>query len=407
MGLFNTYTRTVFNTAQGLTLLPPAQDGPSLLRDWSTYQTLDHLVGPPIEFSRGSTATFTGSNGLIQSAANNAPRFDYDPITLACRGLLIEESRTNLLTFSEQFDNAAWTKMSTGSGSVPVVTPNAALAPNGSMNADRVQLNAGPNGSSDYSLLRQNGAYPLPFTRSIWVKSNTGSPQQIALVATQSSSKITVPVEWTRISQLQEFASALQFDISVGGTGATPATADILIWGAQLEAGAFATSYIPTTSASVTRAADVAQITGSNFSGMYNQNQGTLFYSARADNSGTYFYVASAGLDLQQGFRNLDISKTTSNRHEFAIANSTLYNSNNRNWISGLNKGAMGYGGNSFSASANGSIDTVAGVVIPTNINNIKIGRRSDGVVYLNGTISKLAYYRTRLTDAQLQALTA
>jgi hypothetical protein len=193
--------------------------GAALYLDFAATTTLD----PRITFSRTTNATVTGSNGLIQ----NAPH--------------------NLLTFSEQFDNAAWTKLTGGTGIAPVVTANVAMAPNGTMTADRVQLNAGSNGSSDYSLLRQASAYPIPFTRSIWVKSNTGSPQTVSLVATSSAAKITVPVEWTRVSQLQETTGALQFDISVGGTALTPATADILVWGAQLEARSTATTYNPTT----------------------------------------------------------------------------------------------------------------------------------------------------------------
>ncbi|NBX75638.1 MAG: hypothetical protein EBQ92_03725, partial [Proteobacteria bacterium] len=89
------------------------------------------MVGPPIEFSRGSTATFVGSNGLIQSAANNVPRFDYDPITLACRGLLIEESRTNLVTRSQEFDNSVWARANM------TVSANATTAPDGTNTADK------------------------------------------------------------------------------------------------------------------------------------------------------------------------------------------------------------------------------------------------------------------------------
>jgi hypothetical protein len=181
-----------------------------------------------VTFSRGTNATLTDSTGKIT----------YAP--------------ANLLTFSEQFDNAAWAKLTQGTGVAPVVTANFAVAPNGTMTADRVQLNAGTNGSNDYSLLRQSGSYPVPFIRSIWVKSNTGIAQEIALVAPASASKVTVPVEWTRVSQLQITSGALQLDLSVGGTAGTPATADILIWGAQLEPVTYQTTagpYVATTSA--------------------------------------------------------------------------------------------------------------------------------------------------------------
>ena len=77
---------------------------PTLNLNFAAAGRLDSRV----TFTRSSTATYTNQIGLIQSAAVNEPRFDYDPVTLAARGLLVEESRTNLLTYSEQFDNAAW-----------------------------------------------------------------------------------------------------------------------------------------------------------------------------------------------------------------------------------------------------------------------------------------------------------
>jgi hypothetical protein len=83
-----------------------------------------------VTFTRSSTATYVNQIGLIQSAAVNEPRFDYDPVTLAARGLLIEESRTNLLTYSEDFSNGAWIK----SGSA--ISSNAATSPDGTVNAD-------------------------------------------------------------------------------------------------------------------------------------------------------------------------------------------------------------------------------------------------------------------------------
>jgi len=185
------------------------------------------VLDPRVTFSRGSNATLVDSTGKLT----------YAP--------------ANLLLYSEQFNNAAWAKIQTGSAVLPVVTANFALAPDGSMTADRVQLNAGPNPTNDYSLLRQTATYPTPFVRSIWLKSNTGVAQQITLVASESSKRVTVPVEWTRVSQLQDVGFSL-FDLSVGGNGATPVTADILVWGAQLEPVTYQTTagpYVATTTA--------------------------------------------------------------------------------------------------------------------------------------------------------------
>jgi hypothetical protein len=98
---------------------------PVLSLDFLTSNTLD----PRVTFTRSTTATFVGSNGLIQTAAINAPRFDYNPVTLAPNGLLIEEQRVNSLLYSDQFQQATWSK-------VGVVTANATTAPDGTTTAD-------------------------------------------------------------------------------------------------------------------------------------------------------------------------------------------------------------------------------------------------------------------------------
>jgi len=85
-------------------------DGLSLDLQFAADKTMTPRKGPRPDFTRGSTGTFVGSNGLIQTAAVNAARFDHDPVTLASRGLLIEESRTNLYERSAEFNDSFWTK---------------------------------------------------------------------------------------------------------------------------------------------------------------------------------------------------------------------------------------------------------------------------------------------------------
>jgi hypothetical protein len=101
---------------------------PSLNLDFANSQSVD----PRITFTRASTATRVNANGLIEVVASNSPRIDFDPATQVCKGLLIEEQRTNLLTYSENFDNAAWGKQSV------TVNANAAIAPDGTLTADKL-----------------------------------------------------------------------------------------------------------------------------------------------------------------------------------------------------------------------------------------------------------------------------
>ena len=118
-----------------------------------------------VTFARSTTGTFVGSDGLIQTAAINTPRFDYDPVTLACKGLLIEEQRVNLLTYSDDFSNAAWTKTNA------TVTANAVAAPDGTTTADTLTA-SGANGT----LIQDLGVVASAAKAAgLWLKRKTGT----------------------------------------------------------------------------------------------------------------------------------------------------------------------------------------------------------------------------------------
>ena len=183
-----------------------------------------------ITFSRGSNATVTGSNGLIQWAPNN------------------------LLTFSEQFDNSAWQKFGGGVATAPAVTANAGVAPDGTTTADRVQftLNGGTT-STDRSLLSQSAtlATSFPYTYSIWVRSLTGTLSMgIGCDNLVGNTPITVTTEWQRFTVsgiATGTAGVALLQLRGGQTPVQSNAADVLVWGAQLELGSTATTYNPTT----------------------------------------------------------------------------------------------------------------------------------------------------------------
>ena len=108
-----------------------ARSGGTMDLDFAGAKSLTSTVGAAaVTFTRASTGTYVNSSGLISSAAINEPRLTYDPVTMASKGLLIEAAATNLLTYSEQFDNAAWLKYASS------VTPNTTTAPDGTLTAD-------------------------------------------------------------------------------------------------------------------------------------------------------------------------------------------------------------------------------------------------------------------------------
>ena len=193
-----------------------------------------------------------------------------------------------------------------------------------------------------------------------------------------------------------------------GATFTAAGTESVYLWGQQLELGSFPTSYIPTTTAAVTRSADVCQITGSDFSGFWNTSEGS--FVTEADSIG----FATTGLDRY--IIAFNSSGTANIAHaiflpttglSFDVYNSTLqarlsYTQPN---AGDLFKLASAYKANDFAATLNGSaVQTDTSGTIPT-INNVGIGHYPSFNQHGNCHIARLRYYPTRLTNAKLQEL--
>jgi hypothetical protein len=197
-----------------------------------------------ITFTRASTATYVDRYGIVKTAAVNTIREEKD-------GFLIEQAGTNIATYSEQFDNAVWTK----SGST-VITPNATTSPDGTVTADKIDF----TNTSDRLFDAIVNTTAASFTFSIWVKS-TGADRSIRLrlrnsptTTNSAQTDFTATSEWQRFSlTLASLTENLVCDlVSISGD------LDFYIWGAQLEQSLAATSYIPTVGSAVTRIADKA-----------------------------------------------------------------------------------------------------------------------------------------------------
>ncbi len=207
---------------------------------------------------------------------------------------------------------------------------------------------------------------------------------------------------WYRCSVTVTYPATTSAGIRINAAGATGA---FYGWGAQFEAGAFATSYIPTVASTVTRTTDVALMTGTNFSSWYNASEGTLVTSALPIVSSVSKYSWSfndgTGTELiAQYFLNV-------NAGGFVVDNGSAQAQIEAGTFSGVCKTAFAYKINDFALSLNGgtvTTDTVG--TIPTTT-QAQIGNRPDGSRTMNGHLRTLTYYPSRLTNAQLQALTA
>jgi len=317
-------------------------DGLSLNLQLATDKTLTARKGPTPTFTRASTATFVGSDGLIQSAAINQARFDHNPVTLASLGLLMEESRTNLV-----FPSATLT---TQTRTVTAVAHTLSFYGTGTVVLSGTHV----------ATVTGTGAYPTRTTL-------TFTPTAGSLIMTVTGS----------------------------------------VTEAQLEAGAFATSYIPTTTASVVRSGDICSITGAAFTGFYNQSEGTIVGSGSTNqptsNAGPLLFRANDGTNnnlIQIGMTN---SPTEAVRPIIVASGTTTYNNKHGTATVGVErKVGTAYKTNDAISSFNGTLGTLDTTVTPpTNCNTATL---FSGLG--SGTISSLRYFKKRLSDAKLQTLT-
>jgi len=388
----------------------------SLDLQFATDKTLTARKGPTPTFTRASTATFVGSNGLIQSAAINAARFDHDPVTLACKGLLIEEARTNLILNS---GNATlWTFSGTNEGSL--------TAPDGTSNGLRAGLGTTtltPNGvatvsstaytmsvflkrdNTDWIRLQYNHAINTN-TLNAWFNLSTGQAGSLAIgvgtVTSISSSITNAGNGWYRCTVTGTVPSVGTLTLNVISATADSSVTRVAgsiygVWGAQLEAGSFPTSYIPTVASSVVRSADVCSITGASFTSFYNQSEGTVIVNG--DSAG-----ASGSRWCGTGpIRAFELYGKTS----LVYFESSGVSENTIGAISLPTKFGLACKLNDFQGVRNGTLggaDTNATMPSPTTFH---IGNLLGASSWLNGCIVSIRYYRKRLTNAKLQSLTA
>lgn len=358
------------------------------------------------------------------------PRFDYDPVTRAPRGLLIEEQRTNLLVRSEEFDNASWTK---GNGTV---TANATTSPDGTVDADSFVSAA----ATDATFVQQAfTSTAQAYAASVYVKANGVQFVQLLWASGQSTNHVNFDLTngtigtntatsasitavgngWYRLTIVSTLAAASgAFNVycvsasnsARGATFAGNGTSGIFLWGAQLEAGAFATSYIPTVASQVTRTADQAAINAPNFASWYNSVEGTLLVegtiSPNVDSAvGNYYAAISDGTTSNT----IHIAEVNGSTSQVITGGVTQFSETVGSEPTGTVKVALAYATNNTVSASNGTLgSTDTSVSIPT-VNRLNIGSRGDLVStgYANGHIRSIRYYPARLSNAQLQALTA
>jgi len=360
----------------------------------------------------------------------DVPRIEYDADGNVL-GLLAEEARTNLVTYSEDFSNAAWPKTNVS------VTSDAAVSPDGAANADFLIEGVS---TSQHLLRRINSPEFTPdqiYSYSVFAKRN-GRDIQLLLFKTSTfaSAKFNLTSgEVDSVSagsaEIKDFgngwykcsvtgtcpsgASGGSFvDVSLlDGSFSTSYTGDgvsgAYIYGAQLEAGAFPTSYIPTDGATATRSADVASIPVADF-GFHPNSKGTLFVEVKTPEVDQIIagvaYFNSTSFQNSAGFSKANSGNTQAGgRYLFAAfggGNTILdvTDANTGNFVK-----LAGVFGDGMLAVADGGavLSGTEQTPVPTHL---RMGGRDNGY-QSRCHIKSINYYPRRLTNAQLEALTA
>jgi hypothetical protein len=368
---------------------------PSLILDFTTGSADSRLTT-----SGGANGTRVNSSGVIVAATT--PRFDYDPVTLAAKGLLVEEARTNLATQSAGFSTANWSKLLSAS-----VAADTTVSPDGTQNADTITFpaTAGAQVSQSHTLT----AVAHVFT--VYAKTASGTKTfrlKYYNGATDSySSELTATTTWQRFEFAFTGAAAAGNVAIANNAGAT--AGDLIVWGAQLEAGSFATSYIATQGSTVLRSADSVTMTGANFSSWFNATQGTIVVDVGDALMPTTSSTAPAAFSINDNSANNRIMLA-----QIATARRLLVNSGGgasaQIDVAGTTaaKMAAAYALDDYQQASNGTLGTAdTSGALPVAPSQLSIGSDRSGVNTMTGHIKTLRFFPVRLPNATLQTLTA
>jgi len=374
------------------------------------------------EFARAYIPTTT--------AAVYQPRFDHDPVTFASKGLLIEESRTNLLFRSDDFGASEW---NAGSARNLTVASDNTTSPSGATDADRLTVGAT---TTVYQVIQNLPASGNLTSGTAYTVSGFFKANQVTRISIWAGNTVTIPFDAMfdltgsgsvvanafGTASIQAYSNGWYRCVITGTAGATSGTTlrispvsgtsrtyagnstdSFYAWGVQLEAGSFPTSYIPTTTASVVRSGDVCSITGSAFTGFYNQREGTVLTdSIPAAVAGTVTIFSLSNGTANERW----VNRFAQNEQVVVTSAGTESGLDAINPVAGQRYKVVTTGKvNDFAMSINGlaavtDTSQLMPVVDRAGIGNLTAVASSGAM-----TIASIRYYKKRLSNAKIQAL--
>jgi len=427
-----------------------SQDYPNFRPTLDFNFVAEKKLDPRIVYYRTGPASYHDEFGKVVIVGDNAPRFDHDPTTRECKGLLMEITRTNIIYPSSDWSSANWTHENSNTSQESNTTDTE--DPAGTFSATKITPTNASSLRSIYWGTNITFTNTVNFTISAFAKSTTGLHVQLrprgqgsgkawatfnlttGVVGNSGGSTLVstkiekYPNDWYRCSltftgggHTAGGFGALIMDDGNDGEAAThtgDASKSIFFWGAQFETGSFATSYIPTSSAAVTRGNEYAVIDGEDFTDFYNPVEssvlavGTMHRPIAAQGQLNIFHIGDNNEDGHGVFRE---HGTKDVWYHIRNGNSTPSGGNlNPNGFGDWDENeeariAIAFKNGDQAISVNGGNQVTATVTsnYPTaDITKMWIGSHGNGS-YFEGTISRIAYYPQQLTDSQLNTLTA
>ena len=406
--------------------------------------------------TRATAATRVNSAGLIESVASGIPRLGYFASggTVGCPALLVEPSGQNLAWHSEMW--ASGSNWNLSAGSTPRVTrvtgsTDAFKAPDGTFTANALSPTSGNISHQFFSNSPTEITYTSGtiYTQSAFFKAGTGDAGRYVQLTFGSLQFTQVgyanfdlqvgaavasggTADANRNTRIENYgngwyrcsftatcnstgtgAGLIISPITSTGSGRIPSfsgvTGDVLYgWGAQLETGSVATSYIPTTTAAVTRNAEVISVSGA-VSGSIGQTEGTIYAEVDVRNLAIETYIIR--IDEGASSNIISLRKLNTNQIRTAIVAPTTsgtLNISSAAFTAGIIKIAFAYKSGEIALSVNGATALTANgtFAFGASLNRITLGSNASASSEFNDRIRAVALYTTKLTNAELAALT-
>jgi hypothetical protein len=396
----------------------------------------DNILIQDAQLEVGDIATAyiaTTTTAVSVGPVSGLPRLDY--LNSSCPRLLLEPQRTNLITYSEQF-NTSWLAVQSS------ITANQTISPSGYQDADLIvetTANTPHHVNNSAGISSTAGVH----TASVFFKKNTKNFGFIQIATDGAANRYTAVFDlvngtatstttvgsptstsnsivdygngWYRVSVSAQHTSGLLYVVIGLSNSATPTynatgyptyigngTDSIAMWGAQLELGAYATSYIPTLSTSVTRVADAASKTG--ISSLIGQTEGTLFVEAKVTLNGRLLLIGAAGNFIEilansagkvNGFVRTSVTEADILSTSTYATGDTL-------------KVAFAYKQNDFALYVNGTAQgTDTSGNVPTGMAQLIVNDYLSAGFNSANVYSQALLFKTRLTNESLASLTS